>query len=315
MSGLPDGELAARILRSRFGVPAASVSRFPTGLCHYVYDLLAEDGRACVVRIAAPATRPQLEGGLGWYPYLHGAGVPLPELYASELGEEYSYMLLERLPGSDLGQVYGGLSSPEKRSLAVSIAGIQASVGRLPPAKGFGYALSYEGAALAPSWLDVVAGDLARSEERIRRVGRADASCVSRARAALREREPYLRGVEPRPFLDDITTKNVIVADGALSGIVDADMVCFGDPLFALGLTEMSLRSSGLDGDYVEYWLDAMGATREQRAMTLAYSLVFCVNFLGELGQSFNKIVEFSEERASGLYEIFEELHSRITRP
>jgi len=33
-------------------------------------------------------------------------------------------------------------------------------------------------------------------------------------------------------FLDDLTTKNVIVQDGVLQGVVDFDHVCYGDPLF-----------------------------------------------------------------------------------
>ena len=38
-------------------------------------------------------------------------------------------------------------------------------------------------------------------------------------------------------FLDDLTIKNVIVEGGALRGLIDFDAVCYGDPLFWLGLT------------------------------------------------------------------------------
>ena len=38
-------------------------------------------------------------------------------------------------------------------------------------------------------------------------------------------------------FLDDLTIKNVLVENGALSGLIDFDFVCHGDPLFWLGLT------------------------------------------------------------------------------
>ena len=44
-------------------------------------------------------------------------------------------------------------------------------------------------------------------------------------------RGPTLEAVPPLPFLDDLTTKNVLVDGGRLSGVVDVDVVCFGDPL------------------------------------------------------------------------------------
>ena len=42
--------------------------------------------------------------------------------------------------------------------------------------------------------------------------------------------ERYFAQIRPTPFLDDTTTKNVIVHEGKLSGIVDVDWICFGYP-------------------------------------------------------------------------------------
>ena len=307
---LPDEITAIAVFRSHFSDSISSVTRFPTGLCHHVYEIRTETGQAYVVRIASAATRRNLQGGLYWHPRLKAAGVPVPGLYASSLGDPFSYMLLERLPGADLGQVYFGLSASAKQVLAGRMAAIQRAVGVLPMAHRFGFAYSYEHADAAGkrSWAEVVAGDIARSEERIRRLGRIALSHVERVRAALVDYESYLQHVKPVPFLDDTTTKNVIVDRGTLSGIVDTDVVCFGDPIFTLGLTNTALLSMGADTDYIEFWLDAMGANREQRVMVVVYSLVFCLNFLGELGQIFNQPVEYSEARAEMLRGIFERL-------
>jgi hypothetical protein len=244
------------------------------------------------------------------------AGVPVPALYASSLDDLYPYMLLGRLPGSDLGQVYLGLSASAKQVLAGRMAAIQRAVGVLPMAHGFGFAYSYEHADAAGkrSWVEVVVGDIARSEERIRRVGRIALSYVERVRGVLADYEPYLQRVKPVPFLDDTTTKNVIVDRGTLSGIADTDVVCFGDPIFTLGLTNTALLSMEADTDYIEFWLDAMGANREQRAMVVVYSLVFCLNFLGELGQTFNQSVEYTEARSETLSGIFERLVGTLAK-
>jgi len=307
---LPDERTAARIFGTHFADGVSRVTRFPTGLCHYVFEVVTTNDTAFVVRIASRESRPYMDGGLYWHPSLKAAGVPVPALHASGVDNSCAYMLLERLPGSDLGLVYGGLSRSSKRSLAEAVAGIQRTVSTLPKARGFGFAFSYEQANATgkSSWAEVVREGVSRSEERIRRVGRIDLEFVERVRAILARHETYLHSVQPVPFLDDMTTKNVIVDDGALSGIVDTDEVCFGDPLSTVALTNMALLSLGVDTEYIDFWLDAMQATRQQRAMMLVYSIVCCLDFMGELGQVFNKHVEFSEERAEHLRDIFEKL-------
>jgi aminoglycoside phosphotransferase (APT) family kinase protein len=49
--------------------------------------------------------------------------------------------------------------------------------------------------------------------------------------------ETYFSSVQPTYFLDDLTSKNVIVQDGELRGLVDFDVVCYDDPLYWLALT------------------------------------------------------------------------------
>ena len=66
--------------------------------------------------------------------------------------------------------------------------------------------------------------------------------------------QAYFSAVRPTAFLGDITTKNVLVHEGKLSGIVDVDEICYGDPLFVVGLTHMALLAMGADTDYTTGW-------------------------------------------------------------
>jgi hypothetical protein len=49
-----------------------------------------------------------MDGGLHWHPILKVTGVPVPALHASGVDNSCAYMLLERLPGSDLGLDFMG---------------------------------------------------------------------------------------------------------------------------------------------------------------------------------------------------------------
>lgn len=274
-------------------VDVLSVERFPTGLCHYVYDVALADGRQVVARLAAREAQPLLAGGVYWHARLRDMGVPLPALLAADTAPAtgYPYMLLERLPGQDLGLVYDALSTREKGALAVAVTGVQRAVGRLPRASGYGYALSYEDAALHATWRDVVVANIERSSARFAAdtSGQDDARWTERTLEAMRHIAPYLHAVPPAPFLDDLTTKNVLLHRGALAGIVDTDMVCFGDPLYTLALTRAALLAGGHDTRYTDLWRAQLDPTPEQMAALDCYTAVFCLDLLSETGQRFNR--------------------------
>lgn len=282
---------AAHAIRASLGVEARTVRRFGAGICHYVYDVVTEDGRRVVARLANDETRDILAGGVYWHERLREVGTPIPALLASDLTptRAFPYMLLERLPGDDLGAVYDRLSRDQRHALAAEIVALQRSVARMPSARGFGFARSYDDPTLLPSWQDVLTADLERSRQRIAAVGAVSLRHIERVGERVIAISDYLRAVEPTPFLDDTTTKNVIVWRGGLSGVVDTDYVCFGDPLFTLALTRVALLAHHMDVDYADHWqtLLALDAARE-RALAV-YVAVFLVGFMSELGQRFNQ--------------------------
>lgn len=285
----PTEDDAARIA-SRFArEPTRQVTRFPTGLVHYVFDVVLESGRSVVVRIGLPSSRSAFTGAEYWSRTLRPLGVPLPELLQAGDHVGMPYMILERLPGTDLGFVYGTLSSEQKKTLAERIVGIQRSVSGLPEGRGFGYVAHPDGPFPQPSWPALVRSALERSRRRIARAGVFDAEAVSRVERAMSAHAAYLDAVRPRAFLDDTTTKNVIVDAGRLSGIVDVDVVCYGDPLFTLALTRTALLSADENPDYVEHWRDCLALSGEQRAALSLYTAVFCLDFMGEVGHRFNR--------------------------
>ena len=289
---LPDKHYVAQIVRQVRNESVVTVNRFATGLCHFVYDVVTESGQSFVLRVARPENQALLAGALYWHQLLKPKGVPLPDIIYSDTeaaASPFPYMILERLAGEDLGIVYQQLSKDEKKVLADEIAHIQKITGTLPLGKGFGFVGSYNSVFFQNKWIDVLYASLNRSRKRMQAIGAIDSRSVDRVAEKFDKYDDYLSQVKPRCFLDDTTTKNVIVHEGKLSGIVDLDFVCFGDNLFTIALTQMSLLNTGFDLDYIDFWCDAVGVTEEQRNVLQLYTALFCVDFMSELGQIFNK--------------------------
>lgn len=287
----PDEGDAARIAARALGVAIVAVERLTTGRQHWVYAVCAADGREAVIRLNRPDLGPIFAGAVAWNRLLRPLGVPLPALLAHDAapdGDDFPFMLLARLPGRDLGAVYTTLDAAQKRALAGRIAAIGEIVGRLPPGPGYGYARSYDDAQLYPSWTALLRSSLRRSRARIVAAGVADPGYADRVEAHLARHGAYLDAVAPTPFLDDTTTKNVLIVDGRLSGIVDVDYLCFGDSLLTVALTRMSLLSREWELDYIEAWCAALPRAVPRPILDL-YTACCAVDFLAELGHADNR--------------------------
>jgi hypothetical protein len=214
----------------------------------------------------------------------------------------------------DLAYAYPELSKLQKRSLAERIVAIQQLVGTLPAGPGYGYAGSYSDQALHPSWEDVLRADLERSRRRIMTVGSVSTAPVERVASFLPAFADYFAAVPPTPFLDDVTTKNVIVHNGALSGIVDVDWLCFGDPLLTPALTNMALLSRHQQTDYIDDWCDLLDLSPVQQRVLILYTAIFCVGFLSEQGMQFNRDAapEVDQRGVASLLEILDRLLAEL---
>jgi aminoglycoside phosphotransferase (APT) family kinase protein len=288
----PDEGDVERIVSDAIGESVTSLRRFPTGLAHFVYDVETAGGNRFAVRLANPAQRTAFAGAVYWYERLRPLGIPLPALiYVDVEGQRHGIpvMILERLPGVDLGDVYLDLSADQRRRIAEQVVEIQRLAGSLPEGPGFGYAASYDDRRLAARWKRVLEANLDRSRRRIERAGVVDVAMVERVRAVVDRYRDDLDRVRPMCFLDDTTTKNVIVHEGRLSGIVDVDVVCFGDPVRTPALTRMALLSRGYETDYIDFWTEAAGIRGDTEQMLTLCTAVDCAGFLAEVGHAFNR--------------------------
>jgi aminoglycoside phosphotransferase (APT) family kinase protein len=306
----PTEETARDIIASHFRSEPTLVARFPTGLHHYVYDCRLSTGESVVVRIALLSEREAMAGALYWNKELRRLKVPLPRIDFFDLDFSFPYLVLERLPGKDIGQVIRSLSVAQMEQIAGELMEIQRQVGKVSGSGRFGYGTTPENAPHS-NWTDVLRSSLNRSQARILAGRAVDQKFVDQVESWLESMAPSLDQQRAIPFLHDITTKNVIVSNGRMSGIVDVDSLCFGDPLFQIGLTKMALLSNEAPLDYATSLLRHYGKHNQEHLAL--YTAICCVDFMGEIGQSFNDLNRnFSKERKGHLEAIFLKIAGKI---
>lgn len=306
MASIPNELNASKIVEDVMGCKATSVDRFTTGNHHYVYDVFLTDGRNIVIRMTTSDELESMTGALGWNKRLRTLGLPLPAIYFSDLNAEFPFFVMERFPGRDLGFEIGRMTEQELRTLAQQLMKFQKCVGTLPSLGGFGYATEPEKAA-CENWKDVLIRSITRSRKRIESIGFVDVRNVLKVEELISDCSKQLQSIEPTPFLHDITTKNVIIAEGKLAGIVDVDSLCYGDPLFQIALTRMAVLSDGSGTQYIDFLLNELGSYSED--LLKLYTMECCIGFLSELGQPFNgNVVAATVERRDHLESILRSL-------
>lgn len=252
------GAVAQRVT----GVRAVAARRLTGGESSTVDAVTLEDGRVVIVRRHADpsvyaTTRRNLET-------LAGLGLPVPKV----LGEAPGAVVLEKLPGRDLRFVLPTLTPSQMRTIAGQVAGFQRTVvARLPAGAGYGWVGIGETGPHA-TWKAAFG---------------FDRQTDPRLRAAAATLEDHLDTVAPTCHLDDITGKNVLVGDdGALTGLVDFDGVCYGDPLFWLGLTAAGILADCGEREllYADALTDAFVGDARARRVVAFYSAWIAVEFV-----------------------------------
>ena len=215
---------------------------------------------------------------------LRELGLPVSELVTQDLTQTHypaAYMVLDKFSGRDLRDELHTMTLMQKKRLAEQIVGYQRTAATLPLGTGFGYASVGEVAPFA-TWQALVLAETRKALPL--KLEPPSAEYQDRIFALTDVFTPYLEQIAPTCFLDDLTIKNVIVQNGTLSGLIDFDVVCYGDPLWTLGLTAAAIVSDvGPEHlDYVEELCRAYGLDETKRAVVSWYAALFSLTFLAK---------------------------------
>ena len=301
--------IAIEILNHELGIVPTEISRFTNGYCHSVYHVKSADGE-CVLRVTGKENEKYYHGAVKWLSGLSKLDIPVPKIIKHGQYKEVFYVLISFLPGKDLGDVYHSLTDFQKRDIAKELAAIQRKAAGLPAYDRYGDSDS----GSFETWHEFLLSYVNRSYERIKQNGVFDAAICDAVAEVMRGFEDYFAGIKPTPFLDDITTKNVLIHNGKLSGIVDVDYICYGDALKVVGLANMALLATQADTVYIDYWLSEIGADETQRKAVTLYTLLTCIDFMSEQGMQFDNgnSVSVNRERTELLNAVFNKLMKEL---
>jgi len=213
---------------------------------------------------------------------LRRLGLPVPDLLyldASLAAFPFAYTVLERFEGRDLRYELPAMTSAQIDVLARQIVSFQEAVATLPEGNGYGF-VPIGSPAPHATWTALVEADQHPWPE-TRTPGLAE-----RLHDLFEAYRPELAALPATCFLDDVTTKNVIVHEGVLQGIVDLDVVCYGDAMYMLGLTATAIIAD-LDATQLRYadaLRNAWRLTDAEYRRSCLYSALMGMDFLRKFG-------------------------------
>lgn len=278
-----------------FDEEPSSIERCSVGHGNFVYIVECKDSKY-VIRCSKEVDA--YEKSIYWLEKLANIEIPVPTVIGKGTYKEYEYLILTYIEGKDIGDVYSKLTDSEKRAIAKEIVSIQDKVAEL----------HWDEVDEDWSWYSFIVYMLERAKERIAVNCYFDVNKVERLYGLMEPLKTYFSYVKPIAYLDDISSKNLLIHNGELSGIIDIDWIGIGDKLTYVALTNIALLNLEYDTDYVKYILDEMQVSEVQYKAFLFYSLMYCVDFMGERGMTFmDKTIEVNEQiidRLNGIYDM-----------
>lgn len=276
---------------TRTGV--VQIERCGVGIANYVFLVSTASGKFVLRCSRAEDAYRDTVWCLG---KLAACNIPIPTVLWEGTYRDYSYLILSYICGEDIGNVYRELSDTEKKQIAREVVGIQWRISRADIRADEGW-----------TWNRFVDEMLDRAEERIKRNHYFDSNKVDFVKKLQPDIQEYLDGVRPTPYLDDISTKNLLIYQGKLSGIIDIDWIGLGDMLTFVAMTKVALLNMDLDTKYTDYLLDEIQPDMTGYRAFVFYCLMYCLDFMGERGMQFlDKRIPVNEGIVRRLNNIFD---------
>ena len=288
MTQLPNHEVARQVVKQMTHEAVVASSPLTTGDQYYVFSVTTSK-ESYILRMTTPDDRAKFEDAIYWQNKLIPLGIPLAPFIKTDLDAVYSpfpSLLMKQMPGDDLCNVYPQLTEQDKQNLAKEIIAIQSCTQALPDGPDYGMMTRYEQTPVYSTWYDFLISSLYSFVDTVKQNHWFDDINVDAILTLAYDFKSDLVTIPPRPFLWDVSDRNVLVDQGRVSGIIDIDDICFGDYLCVIALTAVALKLEGYDCHYADYWADNLQLNDAEQRRLIFYRLYYCVMFMRKHGKT-----------------------------
>ncbi len=261
------------IIDRHFHATPKAITRMTVGTANEVYAAALPD-QEVIVRMS-PYDK-FLLGSRKNIPLFKSLGIPVPTILFENYNKDivpYNYQILTKIPGEDIGEVIATLKNEQLKSVAQKVAEIITKIRRLIPSQG-GFGYIYGNADnLVSTWTEYMQNSANQAIERGRQTGVLESWMKDLLDSIVWDNKQYFDSVVSETYFDDISSKNVMIYNGAFSGLVDLDCLAQGDYLEAVGRIKASWFGTGYGEVYSNAVMDELNLDEEQRKQVTVYAL------------------------------------------
>ena len=259
------------------------------GICNEVYEVGLID-KNVIVRLSSYDKF--FMGSSDHIPKLRAQGIKVPEILAQDYSKNVislSYQIQSKIEGQDLGEVIDTLSDKQLKVLAKEVVSIFNKVRMIRSCSKFGVIWGGGDNELSDTWVERMQIWIEESVQRGIKTGVMDYEMKDVADKLFKRYESYFSHIKPITYYGDISSKNIMIKDGAFNGLVDLDGLTQGDPLEAIGRIKFSWYGTTYGEVYTNAIMDEMNLSPEQREIVTMYALLNKISWASENGIEFNQ--------------------------
>lgn len=276
------------IVEHHFEELPKKISRITIGICNEVYCISLDD-HDVIVRLSS--TDKYLRGSEIHIPEFKQLGIKVPDILASDYSQTripLCYQIQNRIKGKDLGIVIESLTHTKLQRIACEIASIFHKVKTLPVTQQFGVIWGGDN-DVSDSWSERMNLWIQESVEHGRVTGVMDQQIERIAADFYFDYKAYFDSIKPTMYYGDICSKNVMIHQGAFSGLVDLDGLTQGDPLEALSRIKLSWYGTSHGEFYCNALINELQLNESEQRLVNVYALLNQLSWLCENGIQFNQ--------------------------
>lgn len=277
------------------------IHRIPIGISNEVYNVRLKD-KEVIIRLSSETKF--LKGSSKHIPELNKLGIHVPQILVEDYSKKIiplAYQIQTKILGLDLGLVIEKLTKKQLKKLAYEIVAIFNKIKTIAPIYNkYGLVWGQGENDFSDSWTERMNLWIDESIARGQSTGIIDDVLIKQLKHIYTIYKPYFDSVKPVTYFGDISSKNVMILDGKLNGLVDLDGLTQGDPLEAIGRIKIAWYGTSYGTFYTKAIMDEMQLDKDQQKIITVYAVINQVSLLCENGIQFNQntrtVIDRSQE-------------------